>query len=138
MEAQGIEGLRRSYEEALACLDASPDLPGQRCFVRYQDLGISAVLREPNVQEHLFRIVRRHLGRLIDYDLERGADMVRTLTCYLDRGCSKVAAADALHVHLSTVKYRLERIAEISGLDLEDPDLRLDVSATSCQVVYEL
>ncbi|MHB9149205.1 MAG: helix-turn-helix domain-containing protein [Thermoleophilia bacterium] len=61
--------------------------------------------------------------------------MVRTLACYLDHGCNKVATAEALHVHLSTVKYRLERIAEISGLDLGDPDLRLEVHLAARVVV---
>ena len=45
-----------------------------------------------------------------------------TLRLYLDCGRSHEAAARALSVHRSTLKYRLQRIGEVSGHDLADPE----------------
>src|SRR4051812_49793067 len=64
----------------------------------------------------------RGLGPLLDYDDRRNADLVESLSLYLECGRSLDTAAKALSVHRSTLKYRLQRIGEISGLDLSDPD----------------
>jgi DNA-binding PucR family transcriptional regulator len=34
-------------------------------------------------------------------------------------------AAERLHVHRNTFRYRLRRIEELAGIDLDDPDERL-------------
>jgi DNA-binding PucR family transcriptional regulator len=48
-------------------------------------------------------------------------ELLRTLhvlvACRFDRG----ATSAALHVHRNTLAYRLRRIQEIAGLDLDDP-----------------
>jgi DNA-binding PucR family transcriptional regulator len=44
------------------------------------------------------------------------------LSQYLECGGGYDATAAALSVHRSTLKYRLQRIREISGHDLADPD----------------
>jgi DNA-binding PucR family transcriptional regulator len=46
---------------------------------------------------------------------------------YLDLGGSYDATAAAVAVHRSTLKYRLQRIREISGKDLNDPDVRFNL-----------
>ena len=46
---------------------------------------------------------------------------------YLETG-EQQQAAQRLRVHPNTLRYRLERIREITGLDLEDPETRLNLS----------
>jgi DNA-binding PucR family transcriptional regulator len=74
------------------------------------------------------------LRRLRQHD---GADgvLTKTLAAYLDAaGVSEVAAV-ALRIHVNTMRYRLRRIREVSGLDFADADavllaqLQLRVSA---------
>ena len=52
----------------------------------------------------------------------RNADLVRTLTTYLEHGGNAANTATVLSVHRNTLKYRLQRVREISGYDLSDPD----------------
>lgn len=60
---------------------------------------------------------------LSDYDLRRGTQLVPTLEQVLaDRG-RHAASARALHVHPNTLRQRLDRIAQITDLDLETTDL---------------
>ena len=61
------------------------------------------------------RAAERRVTRRVD-------NLVESLSLYLECGRSQDAAAKALSVHRSTLKYRLQRIGEISGHDLSDPD----------------
>ena len=61
---------------------------------------------------HARRILAREIyGQLRD----AGADLLETLVAYLDNSGSVEATARALFVHPNTVRYRLRRIAEVSG-----------------------
>lgn len=64
---------------------------------------------------------------------EPGADLFRTLEVFVDSGGSGVRTAELLSIHRSTLNYRLERIAAITGVDLTDPDMR-----TNLQVAIKL
>jgi DNA-binding PucR family transcriptional regulator len=57
----------------------------------------------------------------------KGTEYVRTLRAYFDAFGDVALAADCLGVHPNTFRYRLHRIMELAGLDLEDPDERLAV-----------
>jgi DNA-binding PucR family transcriptional regulator len=52
---------------------------------------------------------------------------VPTLTAFLDLGQAYEPTCTAVAIHRSTLKYRLQRIREISGHDLSDPDTRFNL-----------
>ena len=64
------------------------------------------------------------IARLIAYDERHDAQLVSTLQAWLDRFGDVAAAAASQFVHANTFRYRLRRVHEISGLDLDDPDAR--------------
>lgn len=52
-------------------------------------------------------------------------EMVATALCYLNHGGRISATATALHIHANTVRYRLDRLVELTEVDLgETPDSR--------------
>jgi DNA-binding PucR family transcriptional regulator len=55
----------------------------------------------------------------------RGETAIRTLAAYLDEQGSIVRTASVLHLHRNAVTYRLRRIIDLLGVDLDDPDQRL-------------
>lgn len=65
------------------------------------------------------------LDPLIEYDEEHGSDYVPTLGAYLECFGDVRAAADRLHVHPNSLRYRIRRIGELAGFDLTDADQRL-------------
>jgi hypothetical protein len=78
--------------------------------------------------EELRRAIhRRLLGPLLDYDAAHGADLVGTLTVFLDRDGSWVRAAEVLHVHVNTLRYRIGRIEQLLGVDLGEFSHRVDL-----------
>ncbi|MCU0463423.1 MAG: PucR family transcriptional regulator ligand-binding domain-containing protein [Anaerolineae bacterium] len=58
---------------------------------------------------------------------EESADLFHTLEVYLDLGGSGIHTAETLHIHRSTLNYRLGRIIEAIGADLSDPLQRVNV-----------
>jgi purine catabolism regulator len=65
------------------------------------------------------------LGRLVEYDAKHSGELVRTLEVFFASDGNLQRAADTLYLHRNTLSYRLERIEEISGLSLRDPEDRL-------------
>ena len=51
--------------------------------------------------------------------------LVRTLEAYLRHAGSAPAAADELHIHRTTLHYRLDRVRSITGCDPDDGETRL-------------
>lgn len=69
----------------------------------------------------------RVLGAVIDHDRRTRGDLVPTLTTFLDCSGSWARAAEQLHLHVNTVRYRIERIQELTGRDLSSLEDRVDV-----------
>ncbi|MGH3986406.1 MAG: PucR family transcriptional regulator, partial [Pseudonocardiaceae bacterium] len=73
------------------------------------------------------RFVRNTLGPVLDYDAQRGTDLVGSLAAYFANGANMVRTKDALHVHVNTVTQRLERVRMLLGEDWNSPERALEV-----------
>lgn len=69
----------------------------------------------------------RVLGHVLEYDARTGAGLVDTLAAFLDCSGSWTRTAEALHVHVNTVRYRIERVEQLTGRDLGRLEDRVDV-----------
>ncbi len=65
------------------------------------------------------------VSRLVEHDRAGGADLVHSLLAYLEAFGDARAAAERLHIHPNTLRYRVRRAASVSGIDLGDPGERL-------------
>ena len=77
--------------------------------------------------EAMAGFVDEWLGPLLAHDQRRSQKLLPTLAAYLDAGAAQQATADALGVHVSTLKYRLGRIEAVAGRSLSDPDVRFQL-----------
>jgi sugar diacid utilization regulator len=112
----------RSYRQARLAMHLLQTAEWDDRAVRFDDLGVYRLLIGNESLDEVERFVERWIGPLLAYDTQRGADLVRTLTHYLDRGGNYEATAAALIVHRNTLKYRLQRIRQITGYELSDPE----------------
>ena len=117
----------RSYREAQLALRIQKAVGGSDQVTLFDDLGVYQVLATDTDASAMESFTRGWLGALLDYDGVHGAQLVRTLSEYLDRGGSYDSTATALSVHRSTLKYRLRRIREVSGYDLSSPDTQFNL-----------
>ncbi len=67
----------------------------------------------------------RRIEILSSHDEKHGTCYVETLRCYLDAFGDIPRAAKVASVHPNTFRYRLRRLVEVSGMDLDDPEERL-------------
>lgn len=109
-----------------ACQSLAVCQLGKGCDVtHFDDVSLIATLIDITKPDAVDRYVEETIGLLEDYDKRKRTDLAHTLETYLD--CSGVArhAAKALYLHPHSLRYRLRRIVEIQGVDLDDPMTRL-------------
>jgi DNA-binding PucR family transcriptional regulator len=112
----------RSYREAQTALHVQGGSRGADRATVFDELGVYRLLSRLEDTAEVERFVRDWLGALLDYDARKQSELVRTLSVYLEQGGNYDATAEALVVHRNTLKYRLQRIRDLSGHDVNDPD----------------
>ena len=71
--------------------------------------------------------ISRFVEPLARYDAAHTSDLQRTLEVYFACGGTLEEAARRLHIHVSTLRYRLKKASEVLGVDLRDSAEGLDV-----------
>ena len=89
------------------------------------DLGVAGLVgaAEVDVRTHVHHV----LGKVLDYDTQRGTDLIGTLQAYFAAGQSPTRAATSLHIHPNTVQQRLDRVTALLGDGWQSPDHALDI-----------
>jgi hypothetical protein len=104
-----LQSATRSAHAALAGLRAAPAWPDAPRPVAAEDLlPERAIDGDPVARDYLVREVYQLLMR-------GGPSLLDTVTAYLEQGSSLEATARMLFVHPNTVRYRLRRVAELTG-----------------------
>ena len=119
--------LPRSLREAGLALRLQKTLLPGSSACEYPKLGIFRMLAAIPDLTDVDAFIKEWLGSLLDYDARRKAELVHTLTQYLEHGGNYDATAAELSVHKSTLKYRLQRIRDLTGLELNDPDVHFNL-----------
>ncbi len=124
--AEAPGGLAGAQREVVSVMDSLVRFKRWGQVVAVPELGLTGLLAAVT-DERLVDYTRRHLGPLAEHDAARHGSLVSTLRAYLETG-EQQAAAKRLRVHPNTLRYRLDRIREISGVDLEEPETRLNLA----------
>ncbi|HKQ02939.1 MAG TPA: helix-turn-helix domain-containing protein, partial [Actinomycetes bacterium] len=83
------------------------------------DLGSHRLLLARQEDAALQAISRGLLGPLADYDRRQHGELVASLRAFLEHNGNWEAAARALAVHRHTLRYRIRRVADLTGRDLD-------------------
>lgn len=119
--------LRRSRADADRALRVLGPGRSRRRSARLADVHVASLLEE--LRERLAAeddIPDGPVVRLRAYDARHHTALTRTLAAWLDTFGDVPAAAAAVHVHPNTFRYRLKRLAEVAGIDLDDPEARFE------------
>ncbi len=73
------------------------------------------------------RIAARRLAPLDSLTVKARERMRETALAYVRHGGNAVEMAGALHLHPQTVRYRVARLRELMGDELDDPDARFEL-----------
>jgi purine catabolism regulator len=119
---EGEEAFADGFVEARQALLGTVVLRGEPSVLSFEDLGAYKYLLRVAVDGGIRDATVEAVSRLAEYDAQRGAQLVTTLEEFLRRHGNISATSEALYVHPNTLRQRLRRIAELSGLDLRKDD----------------
>ena len=115
--------LPASYRQAQVALQLSP--PAEPVST-YSGLGVARLVADHLTGEAGRAFADECLGALEEYDSDRHRELLQTLDAFYRCGQNIARTAEALFVHLNTVKYRLKRVFELTGHDPYDAGTALD------------
>jgi sugar diacid utilization regulator len=120
--APDLFSIAAAHDRAGTALQATKRVAHIGHLAAWEDLGYYAPLMHlPD--DTLRRTIPPAIRTLLDVDPSR--DLLRTAEVFLDAAGTSSVAATKLHVHRTTLYYRLNRIQETTGLDLQDGNNRL-------------
>jgi len=109
--------LPRALNEARAAMEAARRL-GTADPCCYDELGVVRLLVGGHEDPDLKAFVAGVTQPLLDYDAAHDGALLATLRAFFQAECSQRAAAERLFIHHKTLRYRLEQIRSLTGLDL--------------------
>lgn len=120
-----VDDLPAAHEEGSRTASALIALGRAGTGAAATELGFAGLIvgSDPDVEDY----VRSVLGPVLDYDRDRGSNLLGTMTAYFAAGSSPRHAASELHVHVNTVAQRLGRVAALLGEDWQHPERALEV-----------
>jgi DNA-binding PucR family transcriptional regulator len=84
-------------------------------------LLLPAMSEDPGELE---RFYAETVAPLVTYDEQYETDLVQTLETFLDADANVAGTASRLFTHRHTIRYRLERVRDLTGLDVSSTDGR--------------
>ncbi|MGM0446201.1 MAG: PucR family transcriptional regulator [Bacillota bacterium] len=121
---QGMEGLKKSYNEAFKSLEMGKKLFSSNKIIKFNKLGIFRVISKLDKDPDLFDFYEEKLGPLINSDKQ---ELVNTISSIIKNFGNKTAAAKDLCIHRNTLNYRIKKIENILDIDLDKAENYLDL-----------
>ena len=124
------ERLGSALQEAQLALSIGERLGRIGDVVTFEETGTYKLLFQIYADRpgELSGFYEQTLGTLVAYDEQYQTELVATLATYLELDCNLAATASTLFTHRHTVRYRLDRITELAGLDIGKTDDREKLS----------
>lgn len=100
---------------------------GRRGVLSGQDFGpLPMFVAAADVGE-VKGFVEESIGAIVAHDRAHDTPYLKTLSAYLNEGCRSQTCADAMGLHVTTLRYRLSRIRDLFGVEVDTPDRRFAV-----------
>jgi sugar diacid utilization regulator len=121
--------LYRAGNEALLAANVAEARPADDegpAVLAFEDTGAYRLLLPAMSEDaaELQRFYAETIAPLVAYDEQYETDLVQTLETFLDADGNVAGTAQRLFTHRHTVRYRLERVRDLTGLDVSSTDGR--------------
>ena len=119
--------LPEAYGEAKEALEIGRKLNRMGCVYYFDELGVYQFLTKVRDMPEVKAYYQAVIGKLDQVEPSIRHDLVKTLEQYFSANGNVFKAAQGLFLHRNSMKYRLERIQEILGVDLDDAEVRFNL-----------
>ena len=104
----------------LSLLYAKTARPDHPSFVYYETYFMEHGFYQYHDKNLLSASVHPAITRIMEYDRTANTEYARTLRVYLAQNRNALSAARELHIHKSTFFYRLGKMSDLFGIDMND------------------
>jgi purine catabolism regulator len=118
--AEAARGMREAMHALRVCT-----LEGTS-IADFASLGTYRLLLSLQDPDALRAFVEAVLNPLDEYDTRHGGELVSSLQAFLDHNARWESAADELMVHRHTLRYRMRKVEELTGRDLDSARDRME------------
>jgi purine catabolism regulator len=119
-----------AFKEANKAIEISKIKKNSSLVSLASELGYLALLLDARRPEELEEFAKKVLGPLYEYDLQNSTEFMKTIYCYLENECNLYKTSRSLHVSISGMRYRLNRIQKIVNIDLSNSTVRFDIQVS--------
>jgi PucR family transcriptional regulator, purine catabolism regulatory protein len=125
--AQSHGGLVTTYREAEGALSIGIRVNGPSSTTYFGSLGILRLLAQVGSGAELESFRHEMLGKLEEHDKKASGELLKTMEALFQCHGNLSRTAEQLSLHRNSLLYRLQRVEEISGLALDDAEVRLSL-----------
>ncbi len=124
-EFNDLQDIKKAYAESVNALHISSIISGLPPVVSYDEIIPYHLINVAQEKEELSSgYVDPALKKLLDYDSKHNTQYTQTLYIYLQEERNIASTANLIHIHRNSLLYRINKITEILGKDLTDPQFR--------------
>lgn len=125
-----LQDYYKCYQQAVQTLNVILRQDHVSDYAFFDDLGSYTLLHLVKDTTEAKFFMNNYLNKLKDSTGANHVDLLKTLRVYLEQNGSIKKTAEKLFIHRSTLLYRLEKIKEIVGMDIDDSDTRFNLMLT--------
>lgn len=118
--AEALEHIPDSYQQALQALEHGHRSYPKPFLASFRTQEVSELLRLIP-RNKLLEFYRHTLKAIVSSKEGEHAELIQTLKTYLGLNCQITQTAKQLYIHRNTVLYRVQKCAELLGVDFKDP-----------------
>ncbi len=117
-----IERINTGYMEAWETIDLGKKIYKTDFALSYSDMAPYHLVKRFLATTGSAELYERILAPLLHYDRQKGGELAKTLETYLECNFSRTRTAERLHLHRNSLNYRLQKIEELLGRELDSLD----------------
>lgn len=132
---KGMQQFPAHYQQALLAVEHACQDKQDSLVRSYASISVPHMLNQivGNLSEDF--ILHPAVSRLEEYDAKNHTELLRTIYVYLKNERRTLETVKELFIHRNSLLYRLERIQEITGFQMEDYQERLRM-LISCEIYF--
>jgi len=123
---EGLREVHKSYMDSVKSIHTG-EMLNKKPVVFFEELGVYKILCQDNLSDELDRFYNTTIKPLAAYDEKKSTELIKTLEAYFQYNGNLKRISEMLFTHYNTTLYRIERIQQITGMNLEDQDDRLNL-----------
>lgn len=114
---------REYYLQSLKAMELGIRINNDKVFYAFEDYALFNLLDVYSKRDKLKNFCHPVIFILMEHDRKNNSNYLDSLYIYLTKQKNMVKTAHEMHTHRSTMEYRINKIREITGIDLDDTNL---------------